>query len=175
MGCISSQNAQTSQQLTPGGTRIEDLSLQFPPHGPQLVFSAHRPTLQVSPVWLNACLQAGMINKYFVLRDALLKLSTSLIPELSVCGRVEAEEKLAELFGDAAVVQLKSSNWKDRLTSMEFLLEHVNGDLKGPAMDANTSAIIQGLSYLPGWNEKNFQVQAQADFHLRRKLYGHID
>ncbi len=73
------------------------------------------------------------------------------------------------------MVQLKSSNWKDRLTSMESLLEHVNGDLKGPALDANTSAIIQGLSYLPGWNEKNFQVQPQANSRLRCYLYGYID
>lgn len=72
--------------------------------------------------------------------------------------RAEAEEKLAELFGDEAVVQLKSSNWKDRLTSMDSMLEHVNGAMKGPAMDTNTSAIIQGLAFLPGWSEKNFQV-----------------
>ena len=63
-----------------------------------------------------------------------------------------------ELFGDAAVVQLKSSNWKDRLISMDSLLDLVNGEMKGAVLDANTSAIIQGLSYLPSWNEKNFQV-----------------
>ena len=57
------------------------------------------------------------------------------------------------------MVQLKSSHWKDRLTSMDSLLEQVSGDMRGPALDSHTSAIIQGLAFLPGWSENNFQVR----------------
>ena len=40
--------------------------------------------------------------------------------------REEAEGRLAELFGEAAVVALRSSNWKERLEAMEMILAKVS-------------------------------------------------
>lgn len=51
---------------------------------------------------------------------------------------------------------LQSSNWKERLTSMEALQQQVQDRKEN--LEGTNSVLIQGLSYLPGWNEKNFQV-----------------
>ena len=52
---------------------------------------------------------------------------------------------------------LQSSNWKERLTSMETLQQQVQDRKEN--LEGTNSVLIQGLSYLPGWNEKNFQVR----------------
>ena len=52
---------------------------------------------------------------------------------------------------------LQSSNWKERLTSMEALQQQVQDRKEN--LEGTNSVLIQGLSYLPGWNEKNFQVR----------------
>ena len=44
---------------------------------------------------------------------------------------------------------------------MEALQQQVE-DLK-ENMEGSNSVLIQGLSYLPGWNEKNFQVWMISD------------
>ena len=51
---------------------------------------------------------------------------------------------------------LQSSNWKERLTSMETLQQQVQDRKEN--LEGTNSVLIQGLSYLPGWGEKNFQV-----------------
>ena len=55
---------------------------------------------------------------------------------------------------------LQSSNWKERLTSMEALQQQVR-DQKENLEGAN-SILIQGMSFVPGWTEKNFQVVKQT-------------
>ena len=54
---------------------------------------------------------------------------------------------------------LQSSNWKERLTSMEALQQQVQ-DRKENLENTN-SILIQGMSFVPGWSEKNFQVIKQ--------------
>ena len=51
---------------------------------------------------------------------------------------------------------LQSSNWKQRLTSMEEVQQQVQ-DMK-ENLEGINSVLIQGMSFLPGWSEKNFQV-----------------
>lgn len=51
---------------------------------------------------------------------------------------------------------LQSSNWKERLTSMEALQQQVQDRKEN--LEGTNSILIQGMSYLPGWSEKNFQV-----------------
>ena len=55
---------------------------------------------------------------------------------------------------------LQSANWKERLTSMERLLEQVHAMKEN--LNGSASALVQSMSYLPGWSEKNFQVGSMA-------------
>ena len=55
---------------------------------------------------------------------------------------------------------LQSANWKERLTSMERLLEQVHATKEN--LNGSASALVQSMSYLPGWSEKNFQVGSMA-------------
>lgn len=59
---------------------------------------------------------------------------------------------------------LQSSNWKERLTSMEALQQQIQDRKEN--LEGTNSILIQGMSYLPGWSEKNFQV-TQTMQHLR--------
>ncbi|KAL3133794.1 hypothetical protein ABBQ32_008271 [Trebouxia sp. C0010 RCD-2024] len=70
--------------------------------------------------------------------------------------KAEAEEKLLGLFGEGVLNGLQSSNWKERLTTMEALQQQVQDRKEN--LEGTSSVLIQALSYLPGWNEKNFQV-----------------
>ena len=58
---------------------------------------------------------------------------------------------------------LQSSNWKERLTSMEALQQQIQDRKEN--LEGTNSILIQGMSYLPGWSEKNFQV-TQTIQHL---------
>ena len=71
--------------------------------------------------------------------------------------RDEAQEALARLFGDDAVRGLKSEQWKLRKEAMEAILAVIQG-YNAQQADSHASEVIQGISYLPGWGEKNFQV-----------------
>ncbi|KAK9818850.1 hypothetical protein WJX81_005118, partial [Elliptochloris bilobata] len=75
--------------------------------------------------------------------------------------RAEAEEQLVALAGEAVVKGLQSAAWKERLAGMEALQQRLAG-MAAPEQAAAASAVIQGLAYLPGWAEKNFQVLAKA-------------
>ena len=48
---------------------------------------------------------------------------------------------------------------------MEAMLEHVKG-LDSVSPEA-ASMLIQGVAYLPGWSEKNFQVCVQSTHSAR--------
>ena len=68
------------------------------------------------------------------------------------------QEALARLFGEPIVAQLKAADWKLRKEGMEALLEAVTA--WGSFSDGvRVGETVQGLSYLPGWGEKNFQVR----------------
>ncbi|KAK9814323.1 hypothetical protein WJX72_004049 [[Myrmecia] bisecta] len=72
----------------------------------------------------------------------------------------EAEEKLGALFGEGCVAELQSAAWQARLNSMNEILRQAQ-DMK-ENLDTNVAVLIQGMSYLPGWAEKNFQVLSKA-------------
>ena len=65
---------------------------------------------------------------------------------------------------------LQSSNWKQRLTSMEEVQQQVQ-DMKENLEGVN-SVLIQGMSFLPGWSEKNFQVDSVS--YRQRQLGAHV-
>lgn len=67
------------------------------------------------------------------------------------------QEALARLFGDEVVSQVKAADWKLRKEGMEALAAAVVG--WGTFSDGvRVGETVQGLSYLPGWGEKNFQA-----------------
>ena len=63
---------------------------------------------------------------------------------------------MAELFGEGIVAGLQQPGWKERLAAMQELLTAVQGS---PDLDdARASMLMQAVAFIPGWNEKNFQV-----------------
>lgn len=64
------------------------------------------------------------------------------------------------LFGEEAVTNLKSEQWKFRKEAMEEILGKIEA-FQGSEADSHAGECIQGFSHLPGWSEKNFQVFCQ--------------
>lgn len=53
-------------------------------------------------------------------------------------------------------LSVQDGQWKARLASMEGFMEWVKGTDDIPAETA--SLLVQGIAIVPGWSEKNFQV-----------------
>jgi cytoskeleton-associated protein 5 len=66
---------------------------------------------------------------------------------------------LGPLFEAEVISNLKSANWKERLEAISSLKDTVEG-LK--TLDQYAELLIRLLCILPGWNEKNIQVQQKA-------------
>ncbi|EEF28119.1 microtubule associated protein xmap215, putative [Ricinus communis] len=70
----------------------------------------------------------------------------------------EIESRLGSLIQAETVSQLKSTVWKERLEAISSLKQQVEG-LQG--LDQSVEILIRLLCAIPGWNEKNVQVQQQ--------------
>ncbi|XVE91320.1 hypothetical protein DITRI_Ditri20bG0144200 [Diplodiscus trichospermus] len=71
----------------------------------------------------------------------------------------EIESRLGTLIQADIISQLKSALWKERLEAISSLKQLVQG-LQG--LDQSVEIFIRLLCAIPGWNEKNVQVQQQA-------------
>ncbi|OMO86342.1 CLIP-associated protein [Corchorus capsularis] len=71
----------------------------------------------------------------------------------------EIESRLGSLIQADTVSQLKSAVWKERLEAISSLKQQIEGlqDL-----DRSVEILIRLLCAVPGWNEKNVQVQQQV-------------
>ncbi|GMI81930.1 MICROTUBULE ORGANIZATION 1 [Hibiscus trionum] len=74
-------------------------------------------------------------------------------------GLEEIESRLGSLIQADVISQLKSAVWKERLEAISSLKQQVEGlqDL-----DKSVEILVYLLCALPGWNEKNVQVQQQV-------------
>lgn len=71
----------------------------------------------------------------------------------------EIESRLGSLIQTDTISQLKSSVWKERLEAMMSLKQKVEGIQD---LDQSVEILIRLLCAIPGWNEKNVQVQQQV-------------
>nr|GMD09039.1 Protein MOR1 [Ipomoea batatas] len=71
----------------------------------------------------------------------------------------EIESKLGSLIQVETISQLKSSAWKERLEAIVSFKEQVE---VLPELDMSVELLIRLLSAVPGWSEKNIQVQQQV-------------
>ncbi|GMH42322.1 hypothetical protein BSKO_10241 [Bryopsis sp. KO-2023] len=78
-------------------------------------------------------------------------------------GKEDAEGKLEELFGSEAIAGLRDSVWKKRMEALDAIIAAAK-DMEIPP---NTRVIVNAVSHLPGWTEKNFQVMSRQ-FELIR-------
>ncbi|XAR66434.1 hypothetical protein NMG60_11012669 [Bertholletia excelsa] len=79
--------------------------------------------------------------------------------ELADMSLEEIESRLGALVQTETVAQLKSAVWKERLEAILSLKEQVEGIQD---LDQSVEILIRLLCTLPGWNEKNVQVQQQV-------------
>ncbi|KAJ7532598.1 hypothetical protein O6H91_13G011700 [Diphasiastrum complanatum] len=71
----------------------------------------------------------------------------------------EIEARVGSLIQPDVLANLKSAIWKERLEAMISLKETVEGLTE---LDAHAEIFVRLLSTLPGWNEKNVQVQQKV-------------
>lgn len=91
-----------------------------------------------------------------------IKVSKSVEPEdvePADMSLEEIESRLGSLIQADTISQLKSTAWKERLEAIGSLKQQVEG-----VQDLNQSVeiLIRLLCTVPGWNEKNVQVQQQV-------------
>ncbi|GAB2298703.1 Protein MICROTUBULE ORGANIZATION 1, variant 2 [Dionaea muscipula] len=71
----------------------------------------------------------------------------------------EIESRVGSLIQGDTITQLKSAAWKDRLEAIGSLKEQVEAIQD---LDPSVEILIRLLCALPGWSEKNVQVQQQT-------------
>ncbi|KMT04298.1 hypothetical protein BVRB_8g183730 [Beta vulgaris subsp. vulgaris] len=71
----------------------------------------------------------------------------------------EIESRLGSLIQAETISQLKSAAWKERLEAISSLKEQVEGVQE---LDKSVEILIRLLCTVPGWSEKNVQVQQQT-------------
>ncbi|XP_066313403.1 protein MOR1-like isoform X2 [Miscanthus floridulus] len=71
----------------------------------------------------------------------------------------EIEERLRSVVKAETISQLKSSVWKERLEAIGILKQEVESLTE---LDKSTELLIRLLCAVPGWSEKNVQVQQQV-------------
>ncbi|XP_061370607.1 protein MOR1 [Gastrolobium bilobum] len=71
----------------------------------------------------------------------------------------EIESRIGSLIQSDTITQLKSAVWKERLEAISLLKQQVEG-LQD--IDQSVEILIRLLCTLPGWGEKNVQVQQQV-------------
>ncbi|EOA29247.1 hypothetical protein CARUB_v10025521mg [Capsella rubella] len=74
-------------------------------------------------------------------------------------GLEEIENRLGSLIKPETISQLKSSVWKERLEATLALKEEIEGLQE---LDKSVEILVRLLCAVPGWNEKNVQVQQQV-------------
>lgn len=65
--------------------------------------------------------------------------------------------RFTELVGEGTVAELQESQWKTRLDAMERVLQLA----AQPGMSEHSTVLVQAMQYVPGWDEKNFQVMGK--------------
>ncbi|ONM36948.1 Protein MOR1 [Zea mays] len=71
----------------------------------------------------------------------------------------EIEERLSSVVKSEIISQLKSSVWKERLEAIGILKQEVESLTE---LDKSAELLIRLLCAVPGWSEKNVQVQQQV-------------
>ncbi|KAL6614281.1 hypothetical protein ACP70R_036551 [Stipagrostis hirtigluma subsp. patula] len=71
----------------------------------------------------------------------------------------EIEEKLSSIVKAETISQLKSTVWKERLEAIGMLKQEVESLTE---LDKSAELLIRLLCAVPGWSEKNVQVQQQV-------------
>jgi cytoskeleton-associated protein 5 len=71
----------------------------------------------------------------------------------------EIEEKLSSVVKSETISQLKSTVWKERLEAISMLKQEVESLTE---LDKSAELLVRLLCAVPGWSEKNVQVQQQV-------------
>jgi len=71
----------------------------------------------------------------------------------------EIEERISSVVKAETISQLKSTVWKERLEAISMLKQEVESLTE---LDKSAELLIRLLCAVPGWSEKNVQVQQQV-------------
>ncbi|KAI0519378.1 hypothetical protein KFK09_006824 [Dendrobium nobile] len=124
------------------------------------MLSGKRPVQAMSIAKKGGTTKAGLVKKSDGVAPS--KVSMSIAAEDAEPGEMsleEIEQRLCSLINAETISQLKSSVWKERLEAIGLLKQEVEniGEL-----DSTAELLIRLLCAVPGWAEKNVQVQQQV-------------
>ncbi|XP_027367381.1 protein MOR1 [Abrus precatorius] len=125
------------------------------------MLSGKRPVQSVSVTKKGGAVKSGTNKKTDGV--AQVKASKSIEPpedvEPTEMSLEEIESRIGSIIQSDTIIQLKSAVWKERLEAISSLKQQVEGlqDL-----DQSVEILIRLLCALPGWGEKNVQVQQQV-------------
>ncbi|KAG5561588.1 hypothetical protein RHGRI_004590 [Rhododendron griersonianum] len=124
------------------------------------MLSGKKPVQSAPASKKGAAAKAGVSKKV----DAAGQLKTSKLVEAedvepADMSLEEIESRLGSLIHADTISQLKSAVWKERLEAITSFKEQVEGTQE---LDQSVEILIRLLCAVPGWNEKNVQVQQQV-------------
>ncbi|KAI8567611.1 hypothetical protein RHMOL_Rhmol02G0135000 [Rhododendron molle] len=152
----------TSSAITSGGSSsaAEASEGSFVRRSAASMLSGKKPVQSVPASKKGVAAKAGVSKKV----DAAGQLKTSKLVEAedvepADMSLEEIESRLGSLIHADTISQLKSAVWKERLEAITSFKEQVEGTQE---LDQSVEILIRLLCAVPGWNEKNVQVQQQV-------------
>nr|KYP53049.1 Cytoskeleton-associated protein 5 [Cajanus cajan] len=126
------------------------------------MLSGKRPVQAVAATKKGGAVKSGTNKKAD--GGAQVKASKSIEPpedvEPTEMGLEEIESRIGSLIQSDTITLLKSTVWKERLEAITSLKQQVEG--LQDKLDQSVEILIRLLCTLPGWSEKNVQVQQQV-------------
>ncbi|WJX14083.1 Protein MICROTUBULE ORGANIZATION 1, variant 2 [Trifolium repens] len=124
------------------------------------MLSGKRPVQAVPAAKKGGVVKAGANKKVDgVSQKAAKTIEAPEDVEPTEMGLEEIESRIGSLIQSDTIALLKSSVWKERLEAISSLKQQVEG-LQN--LDQSVEILIRLLCTLPGWGEKNVQVQQQV-------------
>lgn len=148
---VSVQNTRASASSTETGAPVRSAASML---------SGKRP-VQAAPVTKKGgAVKSGTSKKVDgVSQKASKSIETPEDVEPTEMGLEEIESRIGSLLQSDTITLLKSAVWKERLEAISSLKQQVEG-LQN--LDQSVEILIRLLCTLPGWGEKNVQVQQQV-------------
>ncbi|VVB02220.1 unnamed protein product [Arabis nemorensis] len=159
-GGESAGTSSVTVQSSVGSTATGNSEATFVRKSAASMLSGKRPAISAPASKKATTAKAGGSKKDGAVRN---ESSKSVEPpedvEPAEMGLEEIENRLGSLVKPETISQLKSSVWKERLEATLSLKEEIEGLQE---LDKSVEILVRLLCAVPGWNEKNVQVQQQV-------------
>lgn len=151
-----------SSQNASGSSPSEGDRNDFVKRSAASMLSGKKPASQTSQTAKkNGSTRQGTVKKVDETKHGKAAAATEAVEDLEP-GEMSLEEiegRVGSLFQEDVLANLKSTVWKERLEAMNSLKETVEGLSN---LDQHAEILVRLVCALPGWSEKNVQVQQKV-------------